>query len=142
MLTFPLGRSYDMPSDRTGKKIARLLMTESASRERLVNGVYVSDDNDAAGRVNAAFHLVLDSANAEQAIRTALKESVSIDNYGELVRRAVESGVITEEQATRVRQAQEASARVIAVDDFPRSQIEGEEGAAFRPSVMDPVQDN
>jgi hypothetical protein len=33
--------------------------------------------------------------------------------------------VITEEQATRVRLAQEATALVIAVDDFPREKIEG-----------------
>jgi len=32
--------------------------------------------------------------------------------------------VITEEQATMVRLAQQASASVIAVDDFPREQIE------------------
>jgi acyl-CoA dehydrogenase len=137
-LTFPLGQTYRKAPDRTGKKVARLLMSENASRDRLIDGIYISDDNDASGKVNTAFHLVLDSANAEQAIRTALKETVTVDNYIGLVRRAVESGVITEEQATRVRLAQEATARVIAVDDFPRSQIEGHEEAAFRPSVTDP----
>jgi acyl-CoA dehydrogenase len=138
VLTFPLGRSYSRPADQTGKQIARLLLTENASRDRLTEGVYLSDANDASGRVNTAFQLVLDSADAEQAIRTALKQAVSIDNYVELVRRAVESGVITEEQATRVRLAQEASARVIAVDDFPRSQIEEcqEQDPAFRPEVV------
>lgn len=132
---FPLGQSYKQAPDRVGKKIARLLMTENETRDRLINGVYVSDQNDASGRVNMAFHLVLDSARAEQAIHTALKETVTIENYVDLVRRAVESGVITEEQATRVRQAQEASAKVIAVDDFSRSEIEGVEASQFRPSA-------
>lgn len=127
MITFPLGRNYKKAPDRTSKNIARLLMSENPARDRLTDGVYISHENDASGRVNTAFHLVLDSAKAEQAIRTALKEAVSIDNYVDLVRRSVESGVITEEQATRVRLAQEASSRVIAVDDFPRSDIEGEE---------------
>lgn len=136
LITFPLGQSYSKAPDQVGKKVARLLMSENASRERLIDGVYLSDDNDAAGRVMTAFHLVLDSARAEQAIRTALKETVTVDNYVELVRRAVESGVITEEQATRVRLAQEACAKVIAVDDFPRSEIEGVEESLYRPSVV------
>jgi acyl-CoA dehydrogenase len=135
ILTFPLGRSFTRPLDRTGKQIAKLLLTENPSRDRLTAGIYVSDANDASGRVNTAFQLVLDSADAEQAIRTALKHTVSVDNYVELVKRAVESGVITEEQATRVRLAQEASARVIAVDDFPRCDIEDCEDPAFRPAV-------
>ncbi|NND45815.1 MAG: DUF1974 domain-containing protein, partial [Xanthomonadales bacterium] len=136
-LTFPFGRPYRRPSDRSGKEVARILLTENASRDRLTEGVYISDANDASGRVNTAFQLVLDSADAEQAVRTALKESVTVDNYVELVRRAVESGVITEEQATRVRLAQEACARVIAVDDFPREHIERckEQDPAFRPAV-------
>ncbi|HSM68571.1 MAG TPA: acyl-CoA dehydrogenase, partial [Xanthomonadales bacterium] len=135
VLTFPLGRSFSRPPDRTGKQIAKLLLSENPSRDRLIAGIYVSDAKDASGRVNTAFQLVLDSADAEQAIRTALKQSVSVDNYVELVKRAVESGVITEEQATRVRLAQEASAQVIAVDDFPRCDIEDCEDPAFRPTV-------
>jgi acyl-CoA dehydrogenase len=136
ILAFPLGQTYHRAPDITGKRIARMLMGENDCRKRLVDGIYISDENDASGKVNSAFHLVLDSTDAEQAIRTALKETVSVDNYVSLVRRAVESGVITEEQATRVRLAQEASARVIAVDEFPRSEIEGSENATFRPVVL------
>jgi acyl-CoA dehydrogenase len=89
-----------------------------------VSGVYVSDGNDAAGKIHTAFHLLLTSANAENAVRNALKEHVSWDNYTRLVKRAVESGVVTEEQATLVRLAQEAGRAAIAVDDFPRSAVE------------------
>jgi acyl-CoA dehydrogenase len=135
LVIFPFGTPYSGASDSTGKRIARLLLSENESRDRLVDGVYVSDADDASGRVNTAFHMVLDSAPAEQAIRNALKETVTVDNYGQLVKRAVESGVITEEQATMVRLAQEATARVIAVDEFPRSHIEGFEIPAFRPAV-------
>ncbi len=134
-IVFPLGLPYSRPSDSTGKQVARLLLTENDSRDRLTDGVYISDADDASGRVNTAFHLALDSAAAEQAISNALKETVTIDNYAPLVKRAVESGVITEEQATLVLLAQEAAARVIAVDDFPRSHIEGFEEPAFRPAT-------
>ncbi len=118
-IIFPIGLPYRGPSDKVVKAIAKLLLHENASRDRLIDGVFISDTNDATGHVNKAFHLVLESASAEIAIKNALKETVNFENYEGLVKRATESGVITEEQATGVRLAQQATARVIAVDDFP-----------------------
>ena len=134
-LVFPLGRSYSQPTDRTMQRVARLLQSENASRDRVTSGVYHSDADDATGRVAAAFQLVLESAEAETAIRNATGETVSVDNYEVLVKRAVESGVINEEQASLVRLAQEAALKVISVDDFPKSHIEGFEQPAFRPAI-------
>ena len=138
LAVFPLGMPYHAPSDATGKQVARLLLSENPSRDRLTRGVFYSDADDGAGRLHRAFHLALDSADAEQAIRNALNETVMPDNYEPLVQRAVESGVITEEQAARVRLAQEAIAEVIAVDAFSRRRIEGYEEPAFRPTVSRP----
>jgi acyl-CoA dehydrogenase len=132
-LVFPLGLPYEPPSDETGKAIAKLLLSENESRTRLVDGIYFSDGDDASGRVHAAFHLVTSSAKAESAIRNAMEESLTWENYKVLTKKAVESGVITEEQATMVRMAQEASRLVINVDDFTRDEIEGFEEPAFRP---------
>jgi acyl-CoA dehydrogenase len=124
LIVFPFGRPYSGPSDKTVKAIAKILLNESDSRDRLIDGVFISDRDDATGRVNKAFHLVLASGPAERAIKNALKESVNFENYSGLVKRATDSGVITEEQATMVRLAQEASAGVIAVDEFPRERSE------------------
>jgi acyl-CoA dehydrogenase len=134
-IVFPFGASYEQPSDRVGKAVAQLLLSQNDSRDRLVSGVYISDEDDASGRVHRAFDLILKSANAENAVHNALKQPVTFANYRELVQKAVESGVITEEQATMVRLAQEAARAVIEVDDFPRSAIEGFEESAFRPAV-------
>lgn len=120
LMVFPLGVPFCGPSDKSVKAVAQLLLSENESRDRLTAGVFVSDRDDASGRVHTAFHLVLQAAPAEQAIKNALKESVNIENYESLVKRATESGVITEEQATMVRMAQQASAKVIAVDEFER----------------------
>jgi len=126
-IIFPLGMAYSPPSDQTGKAVAKLLQSENESRDRLVSGVYISDQDDACGRVHTAFHLALTSTNAENAIRNALNKPVTYNNYESLVQRAVESGVITEEQATTVRLAQEAVQAVIEVDEFTREEIEGVE---------------
>jgi len=124
LIVFPFGLPHTRPSDKTVKAVARLLLSENKSRDRLIEGIFISDRDDATGRVNKAFHLVLEAQAAERAIKNALKQSVNFENYEGLVKRATESGVITEEQATMVRLAQKASAGVIAVDDFPRKQME------------------
>jgi len=125
LIVFPFGMPFSGPSDKTVKAVAKLLLNEGESRDRLIDGVFISDRDDASGRVNKAFHLVLEATPAERAIKNALKESVNFENYEGLVKRATESGVITEEQATMVRLAQQASAKVIAVDEFTREQVEG-----------------
>jgi acyl-CoA dehydrogenase len=123
LIVFPAGLPYSEPSDKTVKAVAKLLLNESDSRDRLIDGVFISDKDDATGRVNKAFHLVLAAEPAECAIKNALKVSVNFENYEGLVKRATESGVITEEQATMVRLAQQASAKVIAVDEFPPENV-------------------
>ncbi|MCW8927167.1 MAG: acyl-CoA dehydrogenase [Xanthomonadales bacterium] len=123
LIVFPLGLSSPGPTDKTVKAVARLLLSENESRDRLTDGVFISDRDDATGRVNRAFHLVLEAAPAEQAIRNALGKTVNFENYEGLVKRATESGVITEEQAQMVRLAQRATRSVIAVDDFPPEQF-------------------
>jgi len=138
LIVFPFGRPFSGPSDKTVKAVAKILLDENESRDRLTEGVFISDRDDATGRVNKAFHLVLESAPAERAIKNALKESVNFENYEGLVKRATESGVITEEQATMVRLAQQASARVIAVDDFPRETVEDLVDPVLKPEVVEP----
>jgi len=136
-IIFPFGRPFSEPSDKTVKAVAKLLLDENESRDRLTEGVFISDRDDATGRVNKAFHLVIEAAPAERAIKNALKESVNFENYEGLVKRATESGVITEEQATMVRLAQQASAGVIAVDDFPCESVEDLVDPALKPEVTE-----
>jgi len=139
-LVFPLGLPCKGPSDTTVKAVARLLLSENEARDRLTAGIYISDKDDATGRVHKAFHLVLEAASAEQAIKNALKESVNFENYEGLVKRATESGVITEEQATMVRLAQQASAMVIAVDEFPNERAKSVASPAGIEKTAEPME--
>jgi len=134
-IIFPFGASYSQASDRSGKDIAHLLLTENESRDRLVSGVYISDQEDACGKVHSAFHLVLTAARAESAVHNALNEPVTFENHEKLVQKAVESGVITEEQATTVRLAQVAARAVVEVDEFTRAEVEGFEDPAIPPAA-------
>ena len=62
LIVFPFGPPYKAPSDKTVKAVAQILLHENESRDRLTDGVFISDRDDATGRVNKAFHLVLEAA--------------------------------------------------------------------------------
>ena len=123
VLCFPVGRRNPPADDRTGQTIARQLLSKTATRERLIHGAFVSDQEDGAGIVLKAFDAVLKAEPAEHAIRNALKAVPSPSNVHDLTTRAIEAGIITEEQAADLILAQELSARVIAVDEFTPEQL-------------------
>ena len=122
-LCFPLGRRNHPADDRTGQTIARQLLSKSATRERLIKGAFMSDQEDGVGIVLKAFDAVLKAEPAEHAIRNALKAVPNPNNVRALSARAVDAGIITEEQAADLIRAQELSARVIAVDEFTPEQL-------------------
>ena len=101
------------------KKEDRLRELEANMNERRQDLNRLSAELEARNARLAELQNIL---NRKDSAVNALKESVNIENYEGLVKRATESGVITEEQATMVRMAQQASAKVIAVDEFPPKQ--------------------
>ncbi len=122
-LNFPLGRRNVPAGDRTGGKIARQLLEKSATRERLIAGAYLSQQEDGAGIVLKAFDAVLKAEPAEHALRNALKVVPNPSNVHAVTAKAVKAGVITEDQAADLIKAQELSERVIAVDEFTPEEL-------------------
>jgi len=126
-LTLPWGRPYRPVDDRLGTQLAEQLLEDGPLRERLKEGIYCCvDPEDATGMVEDAFHKVLAAADGERAIRNAFDVNVDINNHEEVVARALKTGVINEQQARLIHEAQEACAEAIAVDDFPPEAIQGD----------------
>jgi len=65
-----------------------------------------------------AFAAVLAAEPAEHAIRNALKAVPNPVNVTALAKRAMDAGVISEDQAAELIRAQQLSAKVVAVDEF------------------------
>ena len=123
-IVFPVGHPYREPSDSLGKHVARILISDNPSRDRLTAGIYRSCSDDAAGLVNCAFSAVLAAAPAERCLKASYRHIVTIDNYDELVARGLRDGIISKEQGELVKEAQRLSQAVIDVDAFPREYLE------------------
>ena len=118
-LIFPLGRPYKEPSDNLGKYAARTLITQSPSRQRLMEGLYRSSGDDITAKLTRAFEGVLAIAAAEKKIKRQLGENLAPSNYAELSTTALEQGIIDQNEAALIESTMEMVRAVIDVDDFP-----------------------
>ena len=125
-IAFPRGRQYDPPSDYLGKRVARILLTDTPSRDRLLSGTYESGKDDAVGLLNKAFKATLEVADLEKQLRARFKQVVSPYNCQELTAKGMEVGLLTEDQATRICQAQALALQVINVNEFEWPPEQGE----------------
>jgi len=115
---FPFGRVHAESGDRTGRKIAEMLMSHNATRDRLTHDVYRATEGVGAAVALKAFDAVLAAEEAERAVANGLKRQPTPVNVDELSAQAVEAGLINDEQARLLIEAQRLSAELIAVDEF------------------------
>lgn len=117
---FPLGRRARPSGDRENFRIARSVLKRSTLRDRLTRGVFVSHDpNDPTGLLEDALGKVEAVADIEKKFFRAIKKGTierRLDR--DAIADAVVAGVLTEEEAVLMRAADEATDRVIKVDDF------------------------
>jgi acyl-CoA dehydrogenase len=120
MLVFPLGRRRRPASDRETYRFARAVLRPGAFRDRLTMGTYVTmDPKDVTGVLEDAMIKVTAAEDAEAKFVRAVKKGIverRLDR--DAITDAVEAGVLTEAEAAVLRLADQATDRVIRVDDF------------------------
>jgi acyl-CoA dehydrogenase len=117
-LAFPLGRRWRGPDDALGAAVARELLDDREARQALTRDVYVpAPDEPGLGRLEAALDRAVEALAVEAKIRGAVRAG-QIDRApgDELADRALAAGVITREERTRIRLADEARDEAIRVD--------------------------
>lgn len=111
----PFGVQQTGPSDRLTRSCADLLLEPSATRDRLTAGLYLEPGaNPNLADLEQAFSLTC----ATDPLRDKLKDGMCRD-----IDEAFSKGLLSENQATSLREAEEAVRRVIAVDDFPAEEL-------------------
>jgi acyl-CoA dehydrogenase len=117
---FPFGRRFVAPHDKLGQKVAELITTTSASRDRLTDMTYTTNTpGNMLSILQDALVKTLNAEPIEKIIKTA-KQTTDLtgDNLVELAQSALNKKIITAEQLNIILQADDARKKAIAVDDF------------------------
>ncbi len=117
---FPLGRHERPPGDRLGHKVSQLMMSPSATRGRLTDGVFISDElTNPVGLLEQALPRVIATEPLERRLHKAeiAGELEAGDSQAQL-KQAVEQSIITAEEAKELSVVREMVAEIIAVDEF------------------------
>jgi acyl-CoA dehydrogenase len=108
------------PSDAVGGKVAAVLLTPGAQRDRLFGGVYTSaDPTHTLGRFETAMAVCAEAEAVAGKIKDAVRaKQLPREHPAKLVPMAVEKGIITSDEAALVARAEAARTDAIQVDSF------------------------
>jgi acyl-CoA dehydrogenase len=120
LLVFPKGLTLDAPTDKVGSRVAEILLTPGAARDRLTAGVYVPrDEDDVIGRLEFAMEAVIAAEPIEAKLRRAVKDGrLAERGAGDRRKAALEQGIISQAEFEHLAYTERLRAEVIRVDDF------------------------
>ena len=105
-------------------RVASLLVRPGESRDRLTEGIFISDDpDDITGCLEDALLKSIQSGPIERRLRHDGLEAHELEEYADWVDRLLQSEDITAEEAEILLAARAATRRVIMVDDFTADEL-------------------
>jgi acyl-CoA dehydrogenase len=122
---FPRGRTYFAPSDALGQEIVELIINASPTRDRLAAGIYLArEPGNPLGRLQEAME-------AAEAVKPLERRIFDARRAGEIkskevprqIDEAEEKGILTAEEAERVREFDRFMLDVTGVDDFAPEEL-------------------
>ena len=120
-IIFPYGQRFKPPSDKLDHQVAQLLLTPSQSRDRLTLGMYMppTDAAEAVSELEDALIKVIKSEHIEKRLKKKMKGyQPGYQVMDDMLKRALSENIITDDEATIIREAESARWKVIQVDDF------------------------
>lgn len=125
-LVFPLGRRARPSADRLNAELAKAVLKPGAFRDRMTVGTYVNfDPKDPTGLLEDALLKVVAAEHIEaHFIRAIKKGTIERRLDRDAISDAITEGVISAEDAAILRTADEATDRVIRVDDFSSDELQ------------------
>ena len=127
VLVFPKGLTLDAPTDKVGSKVAQILITPGAARDRLTAGAYIPrKENDTIGRLEYAMEAVIKADPIEARVRAAWKAGqLPQTTLAERRAESVTQGIITQEEHDHLLYTDRIKREVIKVDDFEHDLARG-----------------
>ena len=121
----PLGARFRPAPDWLGHKIVSLVMQPGDVRDRLTRDIFISKNvNDATGLLEVTLEKVIQAEEAEKKLDRAIRKGEIRRFHGiDWIGDAFKKGVVTEAEATLLREVEVLTARVIAVDHFDPAEL-------------------
>ena len=106
-----------------GHQVAKILITPTAARDRLIAGMYLPDDEkDIMGHLNAAMHAVIAVEPIEAKVRIAQKAGrITARGQDAIFEEAMKLSVISETELALWKRARALTRDVVRVDDFDKN---------------------
>ena len=124
VLIFPLGTRFRPPSDRLGSRLARGMLDGNTMRLRLTGDIFMPDQADEGlGRLEEALNAVLGARDAQRKIKDGAAHPLLKQwPIAALPERALEQGLITADEAQKLKIAAKVQDVAIQVDTFTQEQ--------------------
>jgi acyl-CoA dehydrogenase len=124
-LMFPFGKPYSPPSDKLIHKVAKLALSPSATRDRLTEGCYITDDpNEPEGRIEHAFNLAIKAEAVENKFKKLNKSGeLKSRTHEERILEAVEKELINKKEGDQLHELWLATREAIRVDHFTTKEL-------------------
>ena len=121
MFVFPKGLTLNAPHDKWGSKVAAILITPGAARDRLTAGAYVPRrEDDVIGRLEFAMEATMKAEPIEAKVRKAQKEGkLPQRTLGERRLAALNQQIVTQQEYDHLLYTDRLRRDVVKVDDFP-----------------------
>jgi len=125
LLVFPLGQHLKPASDHLGHTTAQLLLSSSATRDRLTAGIFIPTDSDEqVARLETALGMAQQADELEKRVHIAHKKTeINGVHLDELFQAALEKNIITQDEMTFYSQYSHLRNEIITVDDFDFNQF-------------------
>lgn len=119
-ISMPMGRKRTIPRDNLGHKLAKILTTPGAARDRLTRFVFrESIDNCPVGKLEEGFRYICSIEALEKKFMKAWKSGDLLELTAlQRIEEALQKGFISNEEAEMLRKAEGYRQYIIAVDDF------------------------
>ncbi len=120
-LVFPKGLTLNAPYDKWGARVARIMITPGAARDRLTAGAYVPRrEDDVIGCLELAMEAVIKAEPIEARLRAAQKEGkLPQRTLAERRLAALNQALVTKEDYEHLLYTDRLRREVIRVDDHP-----------------------
>jgi len=120
LFLFPSGLPYAPPDDRISHKAAQLLLHPGGSRDRLTQGIFLTDDERfRQGVIEQAFSQAAVTAPIEKTLRKAHHAgTLTAEGRIEQALEALEKGLISEQELEDIKKMHLLRRQVITVDSF------------------------